>query len=135
MYWAVLLGSAVLEAVWATALSQGAYVLFLVAATLSMVGLSIGMKRIPVGTAYAVWVGIGAALTVTWAMITGEETLSAWKIVFLTGIIACVIGLKFLKSGASGVDGPPLVGGAGAVPELKPGAVGGAVAGGVETSS
>ncbi|MET9227711.1 SMR family transporter [Lentzea sp. NPDC003310] len=131
MYWAVLLGSAVLEAVWATALSQGAYVVFVVAATLSMVGLSVGMKRIPVGTAYAVWVGTGAALTVTWAMITGEESVSLWKIVFLTGIIACVIGLKFLKSG---VDGPPLVGGGGAVPELEPGAVGGAVAGGVETS-
>ena len=71
MHWVVLLGSAVLEAVWATALSEGAYVLFLIAATLSMVGLSFGMKRIPVGTAYAVWVGIGAALTVTWAMITG----------------------------------------------------------------
>ncbi|RDI35211.1 DMT family transporter [Lentzea flaviverrucosa] len=135
MYWAVLLASAVLEAVWATALSQGAYVLFLIAATLSMVGLSVGMKRIPVGTAYAVWVGTGAALTVTWAMITGEEAVSAWKIVFLTGIIACVIGLKFLKSGGSGVEGPPLVRGSGAVPELKPGAVGGAVPGGVETTS
>ncbi|WP_371927709.1 multidrug efflux SMR transporter [Lentzea sp. HUAS12] len=132
MYWAVLLASAVLEAVWATALSHGAYVLFVVAAALSMAGLSFGMKRIPVGTAYAVWVGIGAALTVTWAMITGEEPVSAWKIVFLTGIIACVIGLKFLKSG---VDGPPLVGGSGAVPELEPGPVGGAVAGGVETPS
>ncbi|MFD4669496.1 DMT family transporter [Lentzea sp. NPDC058450] len=132
MYWAVLLGSAVLEAVWATALSKEAYVLFVVAVTLSMVGLSYGMKRIPIGTAYAVWVGIGAALTVTWAMITGEETVSAWKIVFLTGIIACVIGLKFLRSG---VDRPALVGTAEAVPDLEPGAVGGAVAGGVETSS
>ncbi|MGI5500662.1 DMT family transporter [Lentzea sp. CA-135723] len=132
MYWAVLLGSAVLEAVWATALSREAYVLFAVAATLSMVGLSYGMKRIPVGTAYAVWVGIGAGLTVTWAMITGEETVSAWKIVFLTGIIACVIGLKFLRSG---VDGPALVGTGEAVPDLEAGAVGGAVAGGVETTS
>ncbi|WP_323055882.1 DMT family transporter [Lentzea sp. NEAU-D7] len=132
MHWAVLLGSAVLEAVWATALSQGAYVLFVIAATLSMVGLSVGMRRIPVGTAYAVWVGVGAALTVTWAMITGEEAVSAWKIVFLTGIIACVIGLKFLRSG---VQRPPLVRGAGAVPELEPGPVGGAVAGGVETPS
>ncbi|MFS8103934.1 QacE family quaternary ammonium compound efflux SMR transporter [Lentzea alba] len=134
MYWAVLLASAVLEAVWATALSRGAYFIFTAAATLSMIGLSVGMKRIPVGTAYAVWVGVGAALTVTWAMITGGEAVSVWKIVFLTGIIACVIGLKFLKEQDSAVVRPPLVGGAGAVPELKPGAVGGAVAGGVETS-
>lgn len=129
MHWAVLLVSAVLEAVWATALSQQSYVVFAVAATLSMVGLSYAMKRISVGTAYAVWVGIGAALTVTWAMITGAEQVSVWKIVFLTGIIASVIGLKFLR------ERPALVGGSGAVPELKPGAVGGGVAGGVETPS
>jgi quaternary ammonium compound-resistance protein SugE len=134
MYWGVLLFSAVLEAVWATSLSQGAYVIFLLAAALSMAGLSFAMKRIPVGTAYAVWVGIGAALTVAWAMITGEEPVSVWKIVFLTGIIACVIGLKFLRSNDS-AERPALVGAGGTVPELKPGAVGGTGAGGVETSS
>ncbi len=134
MHWIVLLVSAVLEAVWATALSEGAYVLFVVAATLSMVGLSFAMKRIPVGTAYAVWVGIGAALTVAWAMITGAEAVSLWKIGFLTGIIACVIGLKFLRSEPS-VEAPLLVGGAGAVPELEPGAVGRTGTGGVEASS
>lgn len=131
MHWVVLLASAVLEAVWATALSNRSYVLFAVAATLSMAGLSVAMKRIPVGTAYAVWVGTGAALTVAWAMITGGETVSVWKIVFLTGIIACVIGLKFLRS----VETPLLVGGAGAVPELEPGAVRRAGPGGVEASS
>lgn len=131
MHWAVLLVSAVLEAVWATALSAKAYVLFVMAATLSMAGLSVAMKRISVGTAYAVWVGVGAALTVAWAMITGAEAVSVWKIVFLTGIIACAIGLKFLRS----VEAPQLVGGAGAVPELEPGAVGRAGAGGVEASS
>ncbi|MDX8036959.1 multidrug efflux SMR transporter [Lentzea sp. BCCO 10_0856] len=134
MYWGVLLASAVLEAVWATALSHQSYVLFVLAATVSMVGLSFAMKRIPVGTAYAVWVGIGAALTVAWAMITGEESVSVWKIVFLTGIIACVIGLKFLRSNDS-AERPALVGAGGAVPELKPGAVGRTGAGGVETSS
>lgn len=128
MHWVVLLASAVLEAVWATALSNELYVLFVIAAGLSMAGLSLAMKRIPVGTAYAVWVGTGAALTVAWAVITGEETISAWKIVFLTGIIACVIGLKFLG------ERPALVGASGAVPELEPGAVGRAGAGGVETS-
>ncbi|MET9632064.1 SMR family transporter [Lentzea sp. NPDC006480] len=135
MYWAILLVSAVLEAVWATALSNGNYLIFITAATLSMAGLSAGMKRIPVGTAYAVWVGTGAALTVAWAMITGEEPVSVWKIVFLTGIIACVIGLKFLKPAGRSVEVPLLVGGSGAVPELKPGAVGGTGAGGVEASS
>ncbi|MFD9698077.1 DMT family transporter [Lentzea sp. NPDC059081] len=114
MHWGVLLASAVLEAVWATALSRGSYVVFIVAVTLSMVGLSFAMKRISVGTAYAVWVGIGAALTVTWAMITGTEPVSAWRIVFLTGIIACVIGLKFLRERPEPADG------SGAVAELEP---------------
>jgi len=134
VHWIVLLVSAVLEAVWATALSEGAYVLFVMAATVSMIGLSVAMKRIPVGTAYAVWVGVGAALTVAWAMITGAEAVSLWRIGFLTGIIACVIGLKFLRSAPS-VEAPLLVGGAGAVPELEPGAVGRTGTGGVEASS
>jgi quaternary ammonium compound-resistance protein SugE len=110
-------------------------VVFAISVTASVVGLAWAMRGIPVGTAYAVWVGIGAALTVAWAMITGEEAVSAWKIVFLTGIIVCVIGLKFLRSKEKSVEVPLLVGGSGTVPELKPGAVGGAGAGGVEASS
>jgi len=45
-----------------------------------MVGLAYAMRRLPVGTAYAVWVGIGAALTVAFGMATGDETVSAVKI-------------------------------------------------------
>ena len=78
MSWFVLVLSGVLEAVWATALdrSQGftrlwPSVLFLVALVLSMAGLAYAMRELPVGTSYAVWVGIGAVLTVVYAMITG----------------------------------------------------------------
>ena len=99
--WIVLLVSAVLEAVWATALglSQGFSVLvptlvFGVALTLSMIGLALAMRAIPMGTAYAVWVGVGAALTVSWAMLTGVEAASLLKVAFLVGIVGCVIGLK-----------------------------------------
>jgi quaternary ammonium compound-resistance protein SugE len=59
-----------------------------------MAGLAYAMRGLPVGTAYAVWVGIGAVLTVVYAMITGEEPLSALKVVFLMMIIGGVIGLK-----------------------------------------
>jgi quaternary ammonium compound-resistance protein SugE len=52
------------------------------------------MRGLPVGTAYAVWVGIGAVLTIVYAMITGVEPLSALKVVFLMMIIGGVIGLK-----------------------------------------
>jgi quaternary ammonium compound-resistance protein SugE len=105
MAWFVLLVSAVLEAVWATALGYSAgftrplpTLVFVVALTASMLGLGIAMKRIPIGTAYAVWVGVGAALTVTWAVVTGAEPFSWGKVVFIAGIIVAVGGLKLLPS-------------------------------------
>lgn len=102
MSWLVLILSGVLEAVWATALGRsegfsrlGPSVVFVVACVLSMVGLAWAMRELPVGTSYAVWVGIGASLTVAYAMATGDEAVSALKIVFLVGIIGCVVGLKY----------------------------------------
>lgn len=103
--WLVLLGSAVLEAVWATALglSEGfsqplPTVVFIVTAALSMLGLGIAIRSIPLGTAYAVWVGIGAALTVGWAMATGVEPFSLLKLLFIAGIVGCAAGLKALPA-------------------------------------
>ena len=99
--WVVLVLSGALEAVWATALGKsegfsrlGASLVFLFGLIASMAGLAYAMRGLPVGTAYAVWVGIGAVLTVVYAMISGEEPLSAFKIVFLMMIIGGVIGLK-----------------------------------------
>ena len=106
--WLILLASAVLEAVWATALglSEGftrplPTLVFAVTATLSMVGLGLAVKRIPLGTAYAVWVGTGAALTVGWAMATGVEPASPLKLLFIAGIVGCAAGLKLLPAGES----------------------------------
>lgn len=105
MHWIVLLFSAGLEATWATALglSEGfthpvPSIVFFVATVLSMVGLGYAMKEIPIGTAYAVWTGLGAALTVTYAIATGNEPFSALKLVFLAGIVGAVIGLKLLPA-------------------------------------
>ncbi|CAA9301214.1 MAG: small multidrug resistance family (SMR) protein [uncultured Chloroflexi bacterium] len=101
MSWFVLVLSGVLEAVWATALGKsegfrrlGPSVVFAVAIILSMAGLAYAMRELPVGTAYAVWVGIGAVLTVAFAMSTGEEPASFLKVVFLAMIVGGVIGLK-----------------------------------------
>lgn len=114
--WLVLLASAVLEAVWATALGESdgftrllPTLIFAVAAALSMVGLGMAVKRIPLGTAYAVWVGIGAALTVGWAMAAGVEPASPLKLLFIAGIVACAAGLKLLpgtKEAAEPASGP-----------------------------
>jgi quaternary ammonium compound-resistance protein SugE len=101
MSWVVLVLSGVLEAVWATALGKtegftrlAPSVTFFVAILASMAGLAYAMRSLPVGTAYAVWVGIGAVLTVAYAMATGEESASPLKILFLVLIIGGVIGLK-----------------------------------------
>jgi quaternary ammonium compound-resistance protein SugE len=61
-----------------------------------MAGLAYAMRDLPVGTAYAVWVGIGAVLTVVYAMATGDEPTSVLKVVFLTLIIGGVVGLKLV---------------------------------------
>lgn len=105
MHWIVLLASAVLEAVWATALGQSESftapvptVVFLMGLVLSMLGLGYAAKKIPMSTAYAVWTGTGAALTVTWAMLMGDEPPTILRIVFLAGIVACVIGLKLIPA-------------------------------------
>lgn len=97
----VLVVSGALEAVWATALGRSdgfgrlvPTVVFLVALTGSMGGLAYAMRDLPVGTAYVVWVGIGAVLTVGFAMVTGEEPVSLAKVVFVLGIVGSVIGLK-----------------------------------------
>ncbi|GAA0899554.1 multidrug efflux SMR transporter [Virgisporangium ochraceum] len=103
MSWLVLVVSGVLEAVWAAALGRSEgfsrpvpSVVFLVALVASMGGLAFAMRDLPVGTAYAVWVGIGAVLTVAYAMTTGQEPVSALKILFLSMIIGGVVGLKLV---------------------------------------
>lgn len=101
MAWIVLVLSGILEAVWATALGRsegftklGPSVVFGVALVVSMGGLAYAMRDLPVGTAYAVWVGIGASLTVVYAMLTGAEPVSVLKVLFLLMIVGGVVGLK-----------------------------------------
>jgi len=103
MAWLVLVVSGVLEAVWAVALGKTEgftrlvpSAVFLVAIVASMGGLAYAMRTIPIGTAYAVWVGIGAALTVAWSMITGDASVSWVKIALLLGLIGCIVGLKLV---------------------------------------
>ncbi len=101
MYWIVLVVSGVLEAVWATALARSEgfsrpapSVVFAAALVASMAGLAYAMRGLPVGTAYAVWVGIGAVLTASYAMLAGEEPATVVRLLLLAGIVGCVIGLK-----------------------------------------
>ncbi|WP_413249074.1 DMT family transporter [Sinomonas flava] len=103
MSWAVLVISGVLEAVWAAALDRSEgfsrplpSVVFGIALAGSMGGLAYAMRELPLGTSYAVWVGIGAVLAVAYAMITGAESVSVLKVLFLAMIVGGVVGLKAL---------------------------------------
>ena len=104
MAWIVLIVSGLMEAVWATALGKSEgfariepTIVFLVGLALSMAGLAFAMRSIPIGTAYAVWVGIGAVVTVAYAMATGDEPVSIVRIALLGGIVACVVGLRLAE--------------------------------------
>jgi quaternary ammonium compound-resistance protein SugE len=102
--WWVLVLSGALEAVWAAALYRAfqtsgrrrlaSAALFLVSVTASTGGLAIAMQSIPTGTAYAVWVGVGVILTSAYAIAIGAERPTAVRLLLLSGIAACVVGLK-----------------------------------------
>ncbi|CAM3387511.1 DMT family transporter [Stackebrandtia soli] len=101
MAWLVLVVSGILETVWAIALerSQGftrlnATIVFGVALVLSMAGLGVALRDIPVGTGYAVWVGIGAVGTAIVGMVWLGESVNLARIICLLLIVAGVVGLK-----------------------------------------
>lgn len=101
MSWFVLVVSGVLEAVWATALGRSEgfsrpipTATFGVALVASMAGLAYAMRTLPIGTSYAVWVGIGAVLTAAYAMVSGNEQASLVKLLCLLAILGGVVGLK-----------------------------------------
>ena len=106
--WAVLFIAGVFEVVWAIAMdySDGFTIwyydiivaVFLIGSTLLLAkALNMG---IPVGTAYAVWTGIGAIGTIIISVALGNETLTLLKTVFVMMIIAGIIGLQ-MTSGRS----------------------------------
>ncbi len=101
MAWFVLIVSGLLEAVWAVALDRSAgftrpvpTVVFGVALALSMAGLGYALRAIPVGTGYAVWVGIGAVGTAVVGMVALGEPASLPRILSLFLVVAGVVGLK-----------------------------------------
>lgn len=103
MAWLVLIVSGVLEAVWAVALGRSEgftrlspSLVFVGAIVLSMAGLAYALRTLPVGTGYAVWVGTGAALTVSYGMVTGAESFTAVKVLLLLGLVGCIVGLKLV---------------------------------------
>lgn len=70
------------------------YVGFLVCLTISMVLLVKVSKELPIGTAYAVWTGIGAVGSVLVGILIFKEPATFWRIFFLSTLIFSLVGLK-----------------------------------------
>jgi quaternary ammonium compound-resistance protein SugE len=101
MAWLLLVLAGLFEIAWAIGLkyTEGFTKLWpsvgtLAAMTLSVVLLGIAMKSLPVGTAYAVWVGVGAVGTAALGMVLFGEPATAGRLVSLGLIVAGIVGLK-----------------------------------------
>lgn len=102
MAWVILVVSGVLETVWAIALEKSEgftkvrpTVVFGVGLVLSMAGLGYALREIPVGTGYAVWVGIGAVGTAVVGMTWLGESVSLPRVLCLLLVVAGIVGLKY----------------------------------------
>jgi quaternary ammonium compound-resistance protein SugE len=100
--WLVLVGAAFFETVWAVGLEYAdgfsnlrATAVVVVALAVSMVGLAKAVEVLPVGTAYAVWTGIGAVGTVLVGIALFGESTSPVRLLCLVAIVAGVVGLRF----------------------------------------
>ncbi len=105
MAWLILFFAGILEVVWALLLKQSAgftrlvpSIGFLVSSVLSMYLLSISLKTLPVGTAYAVWTGIGAAGTAIFGMLFLGESRDVLKLVSLVLLLAGIVGLRITSN-------------------------------------
>jgi quaternary ammonium compound-resistance protein SugE len=70
------------------------YAGFLIALTISMLLLIKATQTLPIGTAYAVWTGIGAVGTVAIGILVFKDPASFWRIFFLITLVGSIIGLK-----------------------------------------
>ena len=108
MNWIILIIAGLFEVAFAACLgkakqSSGSavtfwYIAFLVCLTISMVLLVKASRSLPIGTAYAVWTGIGAVGTAVVGIIFFKEPADFWGIFFLFTLIASIVGLKFVSS-------------------------------------
>ncbi|AMX01477.1 quaternary ammonium compound efflux SMR transporter SugE [Microbulbifer thermotolerans] len=105
MNWFLLFIAGLLEVVWAIGLkySEGftkfwpsIWTIFSLVASFLLLGIS--LKSLPVGTAYAIWVGIGAVGTALFGMILFDEPASAFKIVSLGLICIGIAGLRLAQT-------------------------------------
>lgn len=105
MAWVVLAIAGLLEMAWALLLKEShglsrlwPTIGFLITMSVSLVGLGWALKFLPVGTAYAVWTGIGAAGTAIVGMVFLGESRETMRLVSLVLLVAGIIGLQVTGS-------------------------------------
>uniref|UniRef100_UPI003F494574 DMT family transporter n=1 Tax=Nonomuraea bangladeshensis TaxID=404385 RepID=UPI003F494574 len=104
MAWSLLVAAALLEIVWAVALERsdgftrfGPTAVGVIAAVLSFVLLAFALRTLPVGTAYAVWVGLGALGVALAGIFVLGESASVARLACLLLILIGVVGLRLLE--------------------------------------
>jgi quaternary ammonium compound-resistance protein SugE len=104
MHWIVLFLAGLLEVVWAvglkytegfTKLAPSAVTLSAMAGSVILLGLA--LRSLPLGTAYAVWTGIGTVGTVIWGIMMMNEPAGAARLVCIGMIVLGIAGLKLLS--------------------------------------
>jgi len=102
MPWVILIAAGVLETAWAVGLKYTDGFTRPVPTTLTVVALiasvwmlSLAVRTLPLGTAYAVWTGIGAVGTVIFGILRFGESASPFRLACVGLIIAGLVGLKF----------------------------------------
>ena len=108
MNWFLLIIAGLFEVAFATCLGKAKettgtemiywYIGFLVCLAISMYLLVKVTQELPIGTAYAVWTGIGAVGTVLIGIFVFKEPASFWRVFFLVTLIASILGLKYVSN-------------------------------------
>ncbi len=107
MNWMILIAAGLFEVAFASCLGKakdtsGAeaywwYAGFFVSLVISMLLLMKAAQSLPIGTAYAVWTGIGAVGTVLIGILIFKDPVTFWRIFFLVTLVGSIIGLKFVS--------------------------------------
>ncbi|BFO67675.1 MULTISPECIES: DMT family transporter [Chryseobacterium] len=108
MNWLILVIAGLFEVAFASCLGKAKetsgtemylwYAGFLVTMTISMLLLIKATQTLPIGTAYAVWTGIGAVGTALMGIIFFKDPVSFWRVFFIVTLIGSVVGLKAVSS-------------------------------------
>lgn len=104
MQWVFLAMAGVLEMGWAVGLKYSQGFTKIVPSVFTVLGmiasfycLSLALKSLPLGTAYAIWTGIGTVGTVILGVVLFQESMDVWRFVCVGFILIGIIGLKIVS--------------------------------------